>query len=103
KKTSQIKAKAFAPDWTGSLTVSNSLFKSGIKPKSYTLAFEPNKKYAAKGAASLFDGIKGKTGHGSGNWLGFTDTPLELEILLEADTSPNELSLSILLNEIAYL
>ncbi len=103
KKTGQIKAKAFAQDWAGSSTASNSLFKAGIKPISYSLAFEPNKQYSAKGAASLFDGIKGKTAHGSGNWLGFADTPLELEIVLSDSTSPKELSLSILLNESAYI
>lgn len=103
KKTAQIKAKAFAKDWKGSLTTSSLLFKEGIKPLSYKLAFEPHTRYAAKGATSLFDGIKGKTNHTSGNWLGFTDTPLEIEIFLENSTSPKELNLSILLNESAYL
>ncbi|GAA0881363.1 chitobiase/beta-hexosaminidase C-terminal domain-containing protein [Algoriphagus jejuensis] len=103
KKTAQIRAKAFAADWTGSLTVSDLLFKSGIQPESYRLAFEPNTKYKAKGAASLFDGIKGKTGHGSGNWLGFKDTSMELEIFIAENTSPNEISISLLLNEIAYI
>ncbi|HSF54468.1 MAG TPA: c-type cytochrome domain-containing protein [Algoriphagus sp.] len=103
KKTAQIRAKAFAKDWIGSLTTSNLLFKEGIKPKSYMLAFEPHTKYSAKGATSLFDGVKGKTNHTSGDWLGYTDTPLEIEIFLEDNTSPKELSLSILLNESAYL
>lgn len=103
KKTAQIRAKAFAKDWIGSLTVSNLLFREGIKPLSYKLANEPNPKYSAKGATSLFDGVKGKTNHTSGNWLGFRETPLEIEIFLEGKTSPKELSLSILLNEAAYL
>ncbi|OOG71890.1 c-type cytochrome domain-containing protein [Algoriphagus sp. A40] len=103
KKTAQIRAKAFAKDWIGSLTTSNLLFKEGIKPQSYTLANEPNPKYSAKGATSLFDGIKGKTNHTSGNWLGFREAPLEIEIFLDGKTSPKELSLSILLNESAYL
>lgn len=103
KKTAQIRTKAFAPDWIGSLTTSNLLFKEGIKPKSYKLAFEPNTKYAAKGATSLFDGVKAKTNHNSGNWLGFTDTPLEIEIFLENTASPKELSLSILINESGYI
>lgn len=103
KKTGQLRAKAFAKDWIGSLTADNALFKAGIKPKSYALAFEPNVKYSAKGATSLFDGVKGKNSHGSGNWLGFTDTPLELEIYLSDGSSPKEISFSILLNEIAYL
>ncbi len=103
KKTSQIKAKAFAVEWIGSATTSASLFKAGIKPASYTLAFEPNRKYSAKGSDSLFDGLKGKTSQTTSNWLGFTDSPLELEIVLSDNTSPKELSLSILINEIAYI
>lgn len=103
KKTAQIRAKAFAKDWIGSMTSSNLLFKEGIKPKSYQLIHEPHTRYSAKGATSLFDGVKGKANHTSGNWLGFTDTPLEIELFLEDNTSPKDLSLSILLNESAYL
>jgi uncharacterized membrane protein len=103
KNTAQIRAKAFAPDWAGSVIASNLVFKEGIKPKSYKLAFEPNTRYKAKGATSLFDGVKGKTNHTSGDWLGFTDTPLELEIFLENNTQPKGLSLSFLLNESAYI
>jgi len=103
KKTAEVKAKAFGSDWIGSATASNIFLKAGIQPQSYQLAFEPHVQYTAKGATSLFDGEKGKTGHGSGNWLGFTDTPMELEIFLSQETSPKEVSVSILLNESAYL
>jgi hypothetical protein len=103
RQTAQIKAKAFAPDWKGSATASNLVFREGIKPQSYTLAHEPHVRYSAKGASSLFDGVKGKTNHTSGDWLGFTDTPMEIEIYLEKNSIPKELSLSILLNESAYI
>jgi uncharacterized membrane protein len=103
KKTGQIRTKVFAPDWIGSTTTSNIFFKAGIEPQSYKLASEPHTRYTAKGATSLFDGEKGKLTHGSGNWLGFTDTPLELEIFLEKNASPKDISVSILLNEIAYI
>jgi len=102
-KTTQIRTKAFASEWYGSPTVSTLLFKEGIKPKSYKLASEPHTRYTAKGASSLFDGIKGKTNHTSGDWLGFTDTPLEVEIFLDTDSKPKTIDLSILLNEGAYL
>ncbi|RIW14418.1 cytochrome C [Algoriphagus lacus] len=103
KKTAQIRAKAFAKDWMGSPTTSNLLFREGMKPQSYKLAFDPNTRYTAKGATSLFDGVKGKTNHTSGDWLGFKDSPMEIEIFLEKNSSPKELSLSILLNEGAYI
>lgn len=103
KKTAQIRSKAFAKDWIGSQTASALLFKEGIKPKSYKLAFEPNARYSAKGATSLFDGVKGKTNHTSGDWLGFTDNPLEIEIFLEQDSKAQTLDLSFLLNESAYI
>lgn len=103
KKTTQIRTKAFASEWNGSTTASSLLFKEGIKPQSYKLASEPHTRYSAKGATSLFDGIKGKTNHGSGDWLGFTDTPLEIEIFLDKDAQPKTLDLSILINESAYI
>jgi uncharacterized membrane protein len=103
KKTARIRAKAFAPDWKGSLTTNNLFFKEGFKPKSYQLTTEPHTRYQAKGASSLFDGVKAKTNHTSGDWLGFTDSPMELEVYLEENSSPKELSLSILLNEGAYI
>jgi uncharacterized membrane protein len=103
KKTAEVKAKAFAADWIGSTAASNIFLKAGIAPRSYTLAFEPDIRYAAKGASTLFDGEKGKTGHGSGHWLGFTDMPMELEIFLAPNSSPKELGVSILINESAYI
>ncbi len=103
KNTAQIRAKAFAADWTGSAIAANLVFKEGIKPKSYKLASEPNTRYQAKGATSLFDGVKGKTNHTSGEWLGFTDSPLELEIFLADNSSPKTINLSFLLNESAYI
>jgi uncharacterized membrane protein len=103
EKTSQVRTRAFALDWKGSTTASALVFKEGLKPKSYKLAFEPNTRYSAKGATSLFDGTKGKTNHTSGEWLGFTDTPLEIEIFLEAESKPKTIDLSFLFNESAYI
>lgn len=103
KNTSQIRAKAFADDWTGSSIATNLVFKEGIKPKSYKLASEPHTRYQAKGATSLFDGVKGKTNHTSGEWLGYTDSPFELEIFLAENSAPKTINLSFLLNESAYI
>lgn len=102
-RTSQIRAKAYATGWIGSEESKTVLFKEGLKPQSYKLAYEPHNRYKAKGATSLFDGVKGKANHTSGDWLGFTDTPLELEIFLERNQQPKSLELSLLLHESAYI
>jgi hypothetical protein len=102
-KTSQIRAKAFAKGWIGSAEAKALLFKEGLKPKSYKLTDAPHKSYAAKGATTLFDGVKGKANHTSGEWLGYTDGPLEIEIFLEKDQKPKSVELSLLLHEGAYI
>lgn len=102
-KTSQIRAKAFAKGWIGSEETKTLLFREGMKPKSYKLTDEPHKSYKAKGATTLFDGVKGKANHTSGEWLGYTDSPLEIEIFLEKDQKPKAVELSLLLHEGAYI
>ncbi|MBC6365960.1 c-type cytochrome domain-containing protein [Algoriphagus sp. AK58] len=102
-KTSQIRAKAFAPGWIGSEESKTLLFKEGLKPQSYKLVNEPHNRYKAKGATSLFDGVKGKANHTSGDWLGFTDSPMEIEIFLENNQRPKSLEISHLLHEGAYI
>ncbi len=102
-KTSQIRAKAFAKGWIGSEDTKALLFKEGLKPKSYKLTDEPHKSYKAKGATTLFDGVKGKANHTSGEWLGYTDGPLEIEVFLEKGQKPKTVELSLLLHEGAYI
>lgn len=102
-KTAQIRAKAFAQGWIGSEESKTLLFKEGLKPLSYKLANEPHNRYKAKGATSLFDGVKGKANHTSGDWLGFTDSPMEIEIFLENNQKPKSVELSLLLHEGAYI
>jgi uncharacterized membrane protein len=103
KNNTKVMARAFAKDWIGSSPANILVFKEGSKPKSYQLADEPHISYKAKGATTLFDGIKGKANHTSGEWLGYTDTPLELEIYLEPNTTTKEISFSLLLHEGAYI
>lgn len=102
-KTSQIRTRAFAPEWTGSEETKAILFKKGMEPKSYQLKTQPNVRYEAKGATTLFDGVKGKANHTSGEWLGYTDSPLELEIYLKESDRPSLLDVSLLINEGAYI
>ncbi|GMQ28343.1 c-type cytochrome domain-containing protein [Algoriphagus confluentis] len=102
-ETSTIRTKAFAAEWIGSEEDQVVLFKKGKSPKSWNLITLPNPKYKANGASTLFDGIKGKANHTSGEWLGYSEQALELEIFLEENQSPKELKIGLLLHEGAYI
>jgi Planctomycete cytochrome C/Chitobiase/beta-hexosaminidase C-terminal domain len=103
KSSTQLRVKAFAPGWIGSEPTDAILFKKGIVPASYSLTTLPNPRYAAKGASSLFDGIKGKANHTSGDWLGFTDAPFDLTLSLGGLKNLSVLEISLLLHESAYI
>lgn len=101
--SAEIKARAFAPGWYGSPSAESLLFRSGIRPISQTLNFSPNRYYAGKGAATLFDGVKSAPSHISGAWLGYTDDPFDIEMQLSPNQTAKELALSILYHEGAYI
>jgi uncharacterized membrane protein len=97
-----IRAKAFAAGWIGSTDTKELLIKKGIKPTTFNLVSPPNTKYAAKGAASLFDGIKAKANHTTGDWLGFSEKPLDITVAI-GSVQPKLLEVSFLLHEGAYI
>jgi uncharacterized membrane protein/mono/diheme cytochrome c family protein len=97
-----IRARAFASGWIGSADTKELLIKKGITPTAFNLVSLPNPKYAAKGAASLFDGIKAKANHTTGDWLGFSENPLDLTLTL-GSVQPKLLEVSFLLHEGAYI
>jgi hypothetical protein len=101
--SASIKARAFAKGWYGSETAENLAFKSGIRPKEKKLIHDPNRYYAGKGVETLFDGIKSPLSHISGAWLGYTDEAFDLEMKLEKDQHPKEITLSVLYHEGAYI
>ena len=103
KESKEIKVRAFAPEWTGSESVKAVLFKKGKNPTSAQLTFEPNPKYKAQEVETLFDGIKGKANHTSGEWLGYSEKIFEVTINLDPQESPREIQASLLLNESAYI
>ena len=100
--STSLRARAFASGWIGSSDTKELLIKKGTIPSSYSLATPPNPKYAAKGASSLFDGVKAKANHTTGDWLGFTDTPLDITLSV-GTTQPKKVELSLLLHEGAYI
>jgi uncharacterized membrane protein len=97
-----IRAKAFAAGWIGSADTKELLIKKGITPSAFNLVTAPNPKYAAKGAASLFDGIKAKANHTTGDWLGFSESPMDITLTL-GSVQPKLLEVSFLLHEGAYI
>jgi hypothetical protein len=97
-----IRARAFAAGWIGSTDTKELLIKKGITPKAFNLVTTPNPKYAAKGASSLFDGVKAKANHTTGDWLGFSESPLDITLTL-GSVQPKLLEVSFLLHEGAYI
>jgi len=97
-----IRARAFAAGWIGSADTKELLIKKGITPTAFNLASPPNPKYAAKGAASLFDGVKAKANHTTGDWLGFSESPMDITLTL-GSVQPKLLEVSFLLHEGAYI
>jgi hypothetical protein len=97
-----IRARAFAAGWIGSADTKELLIKKGITPSAFNLVTPPNPKYAAKGATSLFDGVKAKANHTTGDWLGFSESPLDITLTL-GSVQPKLLEVSFLLHEGAYI
>jgi hypothetical protein len=97
-----IRARAFAAGWIGSTDAKELLIKKGITPSTFNLVTFPNPKYAAKGAASLFDGIKAKANHTAGDWLGFSESALDITVAV-GTVQPKLLEVSFLLHEGAYI
>ena len=97
-----IRAKAFAAGWIGSTDAKELLIKKGITATTFSLVSPPNPKYAAKGAASLFDGIKAKANQTTGDWLGFSESALDITVTV-GTVQPKLLEVSFLLHEGAYI
>jgi uncharacterized membrane protein len=97
-----IRARAFAAGWIGSTDTKELLIKKGITPSAFNLVTTPNTKYAAKGASSLFDGVKAKANHTTSDWLGFSESPLDITLTL-GSVQPKLLEVSFLLHEGAYI
>jgi len=103
KKTKKINAKSFAADWKSSANAEAVVMKSSIVPTDFFLKTQPNEKYKAQGAATLFDQVKGKNNQGSGEWLGFQDQPLDLELSISKGNVPKEIALSLFYNEGSHI
>lgn len=102
-KTAKIKAKSFAADWSSSENAESVVMKSSISPLNYVLKTESSPVYRAFGARTLFDQIKGKNNHISGEWLGYQEQPLDLEMEIDKSKSIQELTIGLLIHEAAHI
>ncbi|MDR7130721.1 putative membrane protein [Algoriphagus sp. 4150] len=103
KKTGKIRTQAYAEGWKGSKVAEAVFMHSGIKPAEFILVHEPNSKYKASGAATLFDLEKAQASNHGQKWLGFQDKPMVLEVGFEENNKPRELSISLLYSEAAHI
>ncbi len=103
KKTGTIRTKVFAKDWIGSPEANFQFLKSGLTPTEYQLLSTPNKKYKGNGVETLFDQIKGQNNHTTGEWLGFQDEAMELEMKMDPEENYSELVISLLYHEGAHI
>lgn len=98
KSNLTFKAKAFAEGWIGSEEASAEFIKSSIRPKTYFLKQPPSDRYKGDLEHSLFDGIKGIPDVWDLAWLGFIDTPLEVEMAFDGTVDIDSIQLSIWYN-----
>ncbi|MCE7055500.1 chitobiase/beta-hexosaminidase C-terminal domain-containing protein [Algoriphagus sp. AGSA1] len=103
KSTGKIRAQAYAEGWKGSKVTEAVFMHSGIKPSEFGLVYEPDSKYKASGAATLFDLEKAQASNHGQKWLGFQDKPMVLEVSFEENNKPREVFLSLLYNEAAHI
>jgi uncharacterized membrane protein len=90
-----LRARAFADGWTGSAEAGAEFIKASVRPVSYQLKNPPADRYKGDLVNSLFDGEKAITDVWSLNWLGFINTPMEVEMEFEGPQDISSLDLSI--------
>lgn len=102
-KNTTLRARAFAVGWLGSTEKQAVFFRSKIQPDSYKLSFEPNKAYKGSGALTLFDLEKGDEDFGTGKWLGFQDTPFEIQMDFKSPQTIQNIAFSTLAAEGSHI
>ncbi|TFV94172.1 cytochrome C [Algoriphagus kandeliae] len=103
KTSGKLRAKAYAPEWIGSEEITSVFMKAGLKPENVELITQPSPNYKAQLERTLFDQIKGKNNHTSGEWLGYSDRAFEAEFSLSETQHPSTIGISLLYHEGAYI
>ncbi|RPA68197.1 cytochrome C [Cyclobacteriaceae bacterium YHN15] len=102
-KNTTLRARAFADGWLGSMEKQAVFFRSKVQPDSYQLTFPPSESYKGKGALTLFDLDKGDDDFFTGKWLGFQDTPFEIQMDFNSPKSIQNIAFSTLAAEGSYI
>jgi uncharacterized membrane protein len=89
-----LKVKAFKKGWVSSETVSKQFYKSGYIPDSMRFITAPDSGYQGKGAATLFDGVKGDFDFRNGKWIGYRKKQMSLLVRFDHPQQINSVSMS---------
>lgn len=103
EKNTTLRARAFADGWLGSMEKQAVFFRSRKQPDDYKLTYPPHQSYRGSGDITLFDLEKGDEDFASGKWLGFQDTPFEIQMDFKSPQSIQNIAFSTLAAEGSYI
>lgn len=93
----RIKARAFKEGWLGSSVLELDYLVNGPEPDSAVLISAPAPQYAAKGAKSLYDHLKGDPDNFlDKTWLGYREKPLEAVFFFSVPKELKNVTISML-------
>lgn len=102
KKGTILKVKAFSNDFAASETVSAQFVKEGIAIGSITYT-KPNPEYANTNERILNDNIGGNLNFKNGEWLGYNNDTVELNITLKKKKTVSSVLMDIFQDEGSWL
>lgn len=102
-KSTTVRAKAFKKGWISSDILATHFYKRTFHPDTIIIAEEPEVRFAARGAESLYDSEKSDINYFDGKWLGFQDTKLDALIGFNKPVEVRNVTLSVLRNIDAYI
>ena len=103
KKTSILKAICMKEGWEQSEVGTKQFVLASMPFKSAKLKKQPSDKYAARGARSLIDLVKGSEAFTDGTWLGFEGEGLEVVLDLGENQRVTELTVGALEATASYI
>jgi hypothetical protein len=98
-----LKTKAFKPGWLSSNVVQRTFYKSEIRPDTVYLLTNPDPKYRASGANTLFDLELGEQNISNGEWLAYKDSDMEFIVGFKKEQPLKSASFNALINLDAYI
>ncbi|MDO6437598.1 c-type cytochrome domain-containing protein [Cyclobacterium sp. 1_MG-2023] len=94
-ENASIKARAFAEGWIGSKVSEAEFISATLSPASFEMNYAPEDRYKGDGKNSLFDKKKAIPDSWNLNWLGFINSPLEVEMEFEQPTDISYMAISL--------